>query len=124
MFSAGMPHFRRAGAAIIAVILAATCAIAQDNAPRRGTDPTTNAAGANGMPTAAPSASPQKATPAANSPQRTAKRGAGADQAPSVELTPQVGQFIRLSDKDGQPRWTIYGAELEQFVEFLKAKNK
>jgi len=76
------------------------------------------------MPTAAPSASPQKATPAGNSPQRTAKRGAGADQAPSVELTPQVGQFIRLSDKDGQPRWTIYGAELEQFVEFLKAKNK
>ncbi len=76
------------------------------------------------MPTAAPSASSQKATPAANSPQRTAKRGAGADQAASVELTPQVGHFIRLSDKDGQPAWTIYGAELEQFVEFLKAKNK
>ena len=53
----------------------------------------------------------------------TAKKGAAADQVPSVELTPQVGSFIRLRDKDDQPVWTIYGAGVEQFIEFLKSKN-
>ncbi len=98
--------------------------MAQENPSRRGTAPTTNGTGANAPPTAAPTASPPDATPAAIVPQGAAKKGARADRTPSVELTPQVGDFIGLPDKNGQPRWTIYGAELEQFVEFLKARNK
>src|ERR1700722_11237973 len=121
MFSAERPHFRRAGAAIIAAILAATCAMAQENPSRGGTAPTTNGTGANAPPTAAPTASPPDATPAAIVPQGAAKKGARADRTPSVELTPQVGDFIGLPDKKGQPRGAIYGAELEQFVEFFKA---
>jgi hypothetical protein len=122
MFLAGRRHFWRAGAAIIVAILAATCALAQENAPQRPTASPTNPIGATPTPTSAGPASPQKAIPAANRPQGVARKGARAEGT-SSELTPQVGDFILLWDKDGQPRWTVYGTKFEQFVEFLKSKN-
>jgi hypothetical protein len=122
MHSAGMRGVRRAGAAVLAAVLAATCAIAQENTPR-GAESTTNKTGTSaGTNTGAP-VLPRSVTPGIRFPAGSAKKDAHPDRGAPIELAPQPGDSIWLGDKDGQRRWTIYGATMEQFVEFLKSKN-
>lgn len=120
MLSAGRHDVGRAVAAFLAAILATTLAMAQENASRGAESPTNKSGSAAGTPIGAP-ASPQREITPLLFPPNLAKKNARAG-AP-LELAPRAGAYILLPDKNGQPVWTIYGADIEQFVQFLKAKN-
>jgi hypothetical protein len=96
-------HVKRLGAATVALLVTAACAFAQKT------------------PDDAPTA-PRKSDGIrfirglAGSPPR-------ADQPGSPVLTPQAGDPIRLRTKDGKFEWSLYGATLEKFKEFLRSEE-
>jgi hypothetical protein len=96
-------HSKRLGAAIAAVLVTASCAFAQKT------------------PRDAPAA------PRESDGIRFIRGLAGsrprADRPDSPVLAPQPGDPIRLRTKDGHFEWSVWGAELEQFSEFLRSKN-
>jgi len=124
MFSASHRDVRRLGAVICASIVAVSCAMAQESAPRTGSTGTVSnePAGNTGTGNTAPAPVPRESPPI-RFPAKSAKARGGTNRADSTELTPQPGDFIRLRDKDGQPVWTIYDATFEQYVEFVKSKT-
>jgi hypothetical protein len=121
MHGAGLRGVQRAGAAMLAAILAATCALAQETTPR-GAESAKNKAGSPARTNAAAPASPAGVKP--DELRFTPlKKQARPERVAPIELAPRAGSYIRLPDKDGQPVWTIYGAKVEDFVQFLKSKG-
>jgi hypothetical protein len=119
MILVGSRDWRRLGAALFAAIMTAACALAQDAPPRTGSDATANDRTANDANAAASRASTPLLFPHGSA--RTRPRG---ETAASSGLSAQPGDLIRLRNKDGQPVWMINDATVEQFLDFLKTKNR
>jgi hypothetical protein len=120
----GSRDFKRLGAAIIAVIVAASCAVAQEAvAPIRPDTASSDRTGTDAGATGATPAQPQRTSTPLLFPRGSAKARNRGERDAATTLTPQPGDAIRLPDKDGQPVWTVYGARFEQFRESLKSKN-
>jgi hypothetical protein len=124
MFSVRSRHAKRLEAAILAALVTVSCALAQD-ARRPALDPGPGEHAASDAPAAAPVAPPvaRRASTPLLFPRGSARSRARADRPGSPVLAPQPGDFIRLRNKDGQFEWSVYGATLEQFVDFLRSKE-
>src|SRR5579872_2872440 len=64
----------------------------------------------------APPAKPPQPLPTPTAPSQT-------PLAADAELTPRVGDLVRVTRSDGQQEWVLYGASLEGFLDFLRNKN-
>ncbi len=104
MVSVRTRHTKHLGAAIVAVLVAAACASAQETPRQRARRSRATLGCRCSFPPARPAA-------------------ARADRPDSPVLTPQPGDPIRLRTKDGKFEWSIYGADFEKFVEFLRSKE-
>jgi hypothetical protein len=124
MLSADRRDVRRVTAAITAVLFAVTCAVAQQDIPHGTAEPPANKAETNPGPAMPKPVSPQGAPAGNGAPVGSAKKSAPADRTGPAEFEPQIGDIVRLPDKDGHFVWTIHGASMEQFVEFLKLKSR
>jgi hypothetical protein len=119
----------RLGAAIIATVLAAFCAVTQESVARAAPEPTTGdqtvsdtGASETGAAGGVPTPSQRASTPLLF-PRGSAKERGRLKPTEQTELTPQPGDPVRLRNKDGQTEWTVYSATFEQFVDFVRARG-
>ena len=122
IFSVGSRDLQRLGAAIIATVVAASCAVAQETVTRTPEAPpaTGGRRRGNSRRGSCPTATGVDSAPfppgLRQSPQ---SRGPGR----STGLAPQPGDAIWLRNKDGQLVPTVYGATFEQFVDSPQVKK-
>ena len=124
MFSVRSRHLQRLGTALIATVVAASCAFAQDSGARTRADAAAaDRAGGDGGASGAAAAPAQRPSTPLLFPRGSAKNRSRADGSGSTGLIPQPGDFIWLRNKDGQLVPTVYGTTFEQFVESLRSKT-